>query len=158
VVEMVVNHLRTIDPRIYDGKRPESLERGLDEERHEAQRNLVFLPKPLLVAISQGHDGREICLVKGREDRRGLLRPDQGLGDPLANPTQSLPCLTGLRVGPRGRCTLPWGSGSRSRFGRGRGRWLFPRLWGLDLVLVLLSRHVAQDVFSGNPAPRTGAL
>ena len=153
---MVVDDVRPVDPGVDDRISSQRLDRRLDEKRHEAEADVVFVLEGVLVLAAQGADSGEIGLVEGRQDRGGVLGRDQPLGDALADAAQPLACLAwaGWLFGfpglhrPRG-----WrNEGLGRRFlGRGR-RWGFLRL--LTGAVVFLDKR--RNVFLGHAAARAG--
>ena len=83
------------------GKRLEGVDRRLDEERHEAEPDAVFLLERLLVEGAQLDHPRHVGFVEGGEDRGGLLDLDQPLGDALAQAAHALAGFAGS-----GRCGI----------------------------------------------------
>ncbi len=59
-------------------------DRGLHEERHEAELRAVLLEEGVLVLVAQRHDRGHVDLVERREQRGVGLRFDESLGDPTA--------------------------------------------------------------------------
>ena len=72
------------------GHQPQRLDRGLDEEAHEAQLDAVLRLEGLLVLGAQGLDPGHVDLVEGGQQGRGLLGLHQALGDPAADGTHAL--------------------------------------------------------------------
>src|SRR6185436_9189325 len=88
---------------------------GAREEAHEAELHTVALLEALLVARAQLEHAAHVDLVEGREDRRGLLRLDEALGDALADAAHRDGALF-LAVGP-----VVGGAGGLRGGGAGRG-------------------------------------
>jgi hypothetical protein len=56
---------------------------GLGEEAHETQANAVLLLEKILVFVARLDDRAHVDIVEGREQRGGLLRTLEALGDGL---------------------------------------------------------------------------
>src|SRR5690606_3287813 len=82
VLVAVVDDIVAIDRGIHGRKALERLDRGLDEERHEALAHTVMcLLEEVLVLAAQGHDFMHVHFVEGGQHAHGRLRLDQALSD-----------------------------------------------------------------------------
>ena len=71
---------RSVDDRIFLQRR----NRGLHEERHEAELHAVLPLEPVLVAAAQLDQRPHVHFIERGQDRRRRLRLHQALGDALA--------------------------------------------------------------------------
>ena len=82
-----------------DDREPlQRLDRGLHEERHEAELHAVLLLELVLVARAQFLHGRQVHLVEGGQQRLRRLRLHQALGDARAQ-ARHRHALLGARAG-----------------------------------------------------------
>ena len=81
VVVVLEHHLVALDLGVDPRKLAQRADRGLDEERREAEADAEALLERHLVALADRHDAGHVDLVEGREHRGGALRFDEALGD-----------------------------------------------------------------------------
>ena len=78
---MILNEIIAIEATIDGGASLECAHRGLDEERHKAELHSVLFDKAVLLSGPQIHHCAHVALIKGGENRRGVLRHHQLLGN-----------------------------------------------------------------------------
>ena len=88
VHEVLVDDVVTADLRIDGRNLGERGDAGAREERHEPEPDAVRLLETLFVRGAERHHGAHVDLVEGREDRGGVLRLYEALGDPLPEPAE----------------------------------------------------------------------
>ena len=116
------------------GKRRRGLHRRLGEERHEAEAHPVPALEALLVPGAKRDHRLHVDLVEGGQDGGGVLRLDETLRDPPAQPRHRLAALAAM-ARRLGGCVRRYGTGGGggdwrrcrsagrgSRFGAGGGR------------------------------------
>ena len=118
VVVVLEHHLVALDLGVEARERAQRADRGLDEERRDAEADAVLLLERLLVPLAQRHHRGHVDFVEGAEHRRGALRLDQPLGDGRA-PLRHAHALFGAVAG-----------GTRRRLGDRTGRPRLRRLGG----------------------------
>ena len=85
VVVVAINDVVAANFRVDLWNQFERIDTGPHEERHEAELDLILRLECLLVLLSQGHDGRHVDLIEGRQQRRSFLRFDETFGNAAAN-------------------------------------------------------------------------
>ncbi len=125
VEEVVLDDVVAVELRVDGGHFLEGLDRGLDEEGHEAELHPVFLEEFLAVPLAQLHHGRHVHLVEGGEHGGLGLGLDEALGD---LPAERRHPLARRAAGAGG--DLDGGGRGGGDGGRGRGDRLDRRLTG----------------------------
>jgi hypothetical protein len=82
------------------GKRFKRLDRGLDEEGHEAEAHVVGLLERVLVIGAQVHRRLEVDFVEGGQNGGVLLCLEQALGDARAQPGHGYALFLAHVLGP----------------------------------------------------------
>ena len=81
VVVVFVDDVVAVDFGVDLGQLLQRDDRGLDEDRHEAEADPVLLLEGVAMALAQRHRLGHVDLVEGRQHRGGVLRRLQALGD-----------------------------------------------------------------------------
>ncbi len=143
---MIGDDLVAIDVGVDGGNFFEGIDRGLDEERHETETDLVLLLELFLVLRAQRHNAAHVGLVEGCENRRCLLYFHQPLCKPLTKPRHGCAGLTLVGEGYR-----LWSRtfGFSGCWSRRRNGYRLVRRKGFE---------VTDDIAFENPAALAGAF